>query len=226
MKKILKNIFFKNGNETRSILFGIGMNIKMKIDIDSKLQRLLGLDEREIQTVFRSYAKQSRCFIDVGSSDGYYGLLFRKYNKTGRIFLIDANERFKNVQKENFSLNNYDLVNVEFISKYTGSESNQTTVRLIDIVDAKKTDILFLKIDVDGAEMDVLKGSKSIFDEFDCKIIIETHSKLLEEQCIDFLKSLGYEVEIIDNGWYRSIIPELRTIEHNRWLSAEKRGKA
>ena len=82
------------------------------------------------------------------------------------------------------------------------------------------SDVLMIKIDVDGGEIEVLKGLSKTLINYKCQLIIETHSKDLEVGCLEFVKEIGYKTEIIDNGKMRVIIPETRPIEHNRWFIA------
>lgn len=66
-----------------------------------------------------------------------------------------------------------------------------------------------------------LLGARNLLKNNSCSVIIETHTKALEEQCDTFLKSIGYSTKIVKLAWFRSIIPEHRSLEHNRWLIAE-----
>ena len=63
-----------------------------------------------------------------------------------------------------------------------------------------------LKIDVEGSEHDVLVGASLLIMRFHPKIIIETHSSTLREQCTETLQSLGYTLKHVGRtvkgkGW-------------------------
>ena len=223
MKKILKNLLLSTKLKPRLMWFGIGSGIKMLINPSYKTQRIIGMDEREIQKTFKQFSRNSKLFIDIGASDGYYGLIYRKLNKNGLIYLFDGESSFKETQIINFSLNNFPLTKVELFNKYVGSENNDTTITLNDIIKPELNDIILIKIDVEGAEYNVLVGLSKILKNYNCKLIIETHSKKLEEECIKYLLELGYTFKIITKGWYRLIMPESRPIDHNHWLSAQKK---
>src|SRR5882672_8663772 len=112
MKKFLKRILLGTGDKELSILFGAAKGIKMNISLDHKSQRYLGLDEREIQSAYKRFSKRSDIFVDIGASDGYYGLFYYKFNPAGVIFLCDSDYKFAEQQKNNFLLNNFSLSRV------------------------------------------------------------------------------------------------------------------
>jgi hypothetical protein len=79
----------------------------------------------------------------------------------------------------------------------------------------------FIKIDVDGGEMDVLQSGQDLLAARRSSVLVETHSPELEEDCNAFLKTAGYLTAIIRNASWRTLVPETRPTPHNRWLWAE-----
>ena len=77
-----------------------------------------------------------------------------------------------------------------------------------------------VKIDVDGAEMVVLRSGSELIASRCADYVIEVHSESLEAECIDLLRRAAYSVSVIDNAWWRVLVPEHRPIPHNRWLHA------
>jgi FkbM family methyltransferase len=55
-----------------------------------------------------------------------------------------------------------------------------------------------IKIDVEGAEMEVLIGASNILKEFRPKLFIEIHTEELAENCLAFLKALRYCVHRLE----------------------------
>lgn len=221
MKKVIKKLLFGEGIQQKKIKFGLGSGIKMNISLDNKLQRYMGLDEREVQPAFKKFAAETAVFVDIGASDGYYGLIYYKLNKTGEQYLCDAQAVYAAEQKENFLMSGFSVDKVNFVSKFVADVTEGDKIALDELLKNTKGDI-FIKIDVDGGELHVLKGVQKVLRERNCKIIVETHSKQLEEDCTAYLQQQGYKTKIIPNAWWRVIIPELRPIEHNRWFSAWK----
>lgn len=219
MKKIIKKLFFDN-SPIQTIKGGIGKGLKMKIDISSKAQRVIGLDEREIQKPFRDYSRTCDYFFDIGASDGYYSLLYRKYNPSGTIYMFEAQTKFKVEQEEHFKLNGF-KIDYHHYDKFVSNLNDDKNISIDTLFHEKNKPLLF-KIDVDGGEMDVLNGMKNTAVNNTCFFVIETHTKQLEIDCVKFLQDLGYKTKIIDQGWYRTFVKEDRPIEHNRWFIAYK----
>jgi len=59
----------------------------------------------------------------------------------------------------------------------------------------------FIKIDIEGGELQVLKSSASVLKNLNARLIIEPHwveGKLVTEECSDILKSKGFAVHVRD----------------------------
>jgi hypothetical protein len=79
-----------------------------------------------------------------------------------------------------------------------------------------------IKVDVDGAEVDVLAGARMLNTQPGVRWLIETHSAELEAGCVRQLESFGFTTRIVPNAWWRVLVLETRPIAHNRWLVAWK----
>jgi hypothetical protein len=224
MKTLLKRILFGSGNGLKTIRFGIAKGIKMQIDPANKAQRILGLDEFEIHSYFKSFARKCNTFVDIGASDGFYSLIYRKHNPAGSIFSCEGQSRFEAEQRENFGVNGYDHgKNFFYTSKFIGSHNEGNFITVDTLLQNNAVNDVFLKIDIDGGEVEALKGASGTLKNKNCGLIIETHSLQLENDCISILQSMNYACEIIKNAAVRRLLPEQREIEHNRWLVATKR---
>jgi hypothetical protein len=63
----------------------------------------------------------------------------------------------------------------------------------LDSIAVDKTKRGFIKIDVDGAEVDVLQSASRLLKSRVADILVEVHSKLLEDQCVNLLRANGYD---------------------------------
>jgi hypothetical protein len=57
-----------------------------------------------------------------------------------------------------------------------------------------------IKIDIEGYELEALHGMREVLLQYRPRIIIETHTSLLKEQCSAYLYSLGYELKHENKG--------------------------
>jgi hypothetical protein len=74
-----------------------------------------------------------------------------------------------------------------------------------------------VKMDVEGNEVAALRGAQRLLAERRPHMIIETHSEDLDAGCRWLLEDNGYAVETVEP---RPWMPEVRTLEFNRWCVA------
>jgi len=58
----------------------------------------------------------------------------------------------------------------------------------------------FVKIDVEGAEYDVLKGAENTLKSNDIRLSMETHGKAVRRKVIDLLERLRYDIIELETG--------------------------
>ncbi|MFH1210103.1 MAG: FkbM family methyltransferase [archaeon] len=185
------------------------------------------------------YIPDSITFFDLGANLGYYSLLVAKISNKSSIFAFEPNpdvlpllrrNKRRNIVIVPKAVSNYNGTS-EFYS--TGKiDSGISTLNLKNIkasnLDWKikkilKVEILtldsfceknniipnFLKIDVEGAEMSVLEGSKNILTRYNLILAIEIWIKPFTtnyKQAIKLLESCGYLMFIItDEGDLKQI---------------------
>jgi len=79
----------------------------------------------------------------------------------------------------------------------------------------------FMKIDIEGEEVQALLGAGRILAERGPNLLVETHSPALERECLEILASYGYRSKIVDQ---RKWLRDYRPADHNRWLVASLPG--
>lgn len=213
-------ILGRPGTRERTIKVGLLRGLRFNVDTAEKSMRLIGFDEREIAADVRRLSAGVACAVDAGANDGWYSVYLASLANVKRVFAFEPNWS-KDQLRANLALNASTRDKVEVIEKFVGDIDTSDTAT-IDGIGPRLTYPLLIKVDVEGAEMKVLTGAKRTLAEKDCKLVVETHSKALEEQCVEFLRPLGYSTRVISHGWYRTIIPEHRSLPHNRWLVAER----
>jgi hypothetical protein len=142
--------------------------------------------------------------------------------RAARILAFEPDSSCVPFLHENLKLNRvYHSDRLELSHKFVGVSDNEQEVRL-DTLAASIQYPCLIKMDVDGAEEHILKGANALNRLTGVRWLIETHSKQLEISCEGTLRAAGFQTRIIPNAWWRVFLPELRPIEHNRWLAAWK----
>jgi FkbM family methyltransferase len=182
---------------------------KMYLDETDVMQISL-FDYEPIETeIVKSNVKQNDIVVDIGANIGYYTLIMAKLNS----HVHSYEPEFRNFQllKKNVIHNNF-LSNVElynkavsnfngksklFLSEFTPGEHTLNHDRFdgkkfveVDVTKITLDRIDFAKIDVEGSELHVLEGMKSLPN----KILIEFNSLYLKgsgSNYKDFFKFLN-----------------------------------
>ena len=163
-----------------------------------------------------------QAFFDVGANVGYYSILAsRLVGPTGKIIAFEPVVRNLSYLQRHVELNGAANVRVlpfavsgegGLLSFTTGpnsamgsidaSGSGDVLVSAVTLDEiATRLGILpdMLKIDVEGAEMDVFQGAANVLATRP-KIFLSTHSPDLRDRCLGHLKGLGYNVEPLVEG--------------------------
>ena len=181
---LVKRVLFGKGLQQKKIILGKAKGVRLYVDPVYNLQRLTGAYEHEILATFVNWAKTCNCFFDIGAFDGYYSLVYKKYNPAGDVYLFEANKTLEAIQKKHFALNYITTGFHLYFKTMSGVNGDwQVLPGGLQFMHNKP----LIKIDVEGAEAGVLEGMPSLLRENDCRLIIETHSFELEKDCISFL---------------------------------------
>lgn len=220
-KRQLKFVLLgRPGSRSRRISRGLLRGARFNIDTATKSTRLLGFDEAEIAEWTRRLTAGAGVGVDVGANDGWYAAYYALQPNIRRVYAFEPDGRVHESFWQNLSLNGVQSKCV-LSAKFVGTIDDPNSCRLDTVLGAEDQGMV-MKIDVEGAELDVLKGAEQTLRRLGCRLVIETHSASLERDCEAFLQSLGYSTRIVKNGWYRAIVTERRSIAHNRWLIAAK----
>lgn len=156
-------------------------------------------------------------FFDVGANAGYYSILAsRLVGDSGRVLAFEPLIRNLSYLYRHKSLNNAENVTVfafacsdensivsfstgdniamGHIDKEAAGEMPVPSITLDEV--SKRTGLMpnIIKIDVEGAELDVLMGAENILKNATPKIFLSTHSVKLREDCLLHLSNAGYSV--------------------------------
>jgi FkbM family methyltransferase len=182
----------------------------------------LGSYELNNQKILSQVLKRGNIFFDIGANAGFYSLLAAEIvGPSGKVYAFEPLPENFNYLKKHIEINGYknifpfqaaisDKSGFAFFKKeesaamgHLGADSGDfkvETISIDDLVESGKLPIPnSLKIDVEGAEILVLKGAINIFKNHHPSIFLATHNKELHDDCINFLKNLGYNLKSISN---------------------------
>ena len=145
--------------------------------------------------------RTSRCFVDVGANLGFYSILAAKAMKAGTVHAIEMDAENISRIREAATLNNLNDLVVHHVA--LGSRETQvtyyragSTTHTLAVTEAEKKslatvevpmvpldtlarqfdiDVDLIKIDVEGAELEVLKGMTDILETSAPKVYVEVH---------------------------------------------------
>lgn len=156
----------------------------------------------EIYNVRGFTPEKGQLVIDVGANYGDSSIWWSKTFES-KVIAFEPLPNLFEILEENIRMNRSDVIpyNIALgngnviIGKSDGimisaGGNLKINSRKLDSYLFDKVDIL--KIDVEGFEFDVLKGSEETIVRFKPRIILETHSKALRKICHRFLISHGY----------------------------------
>lgn len=124
--------------------------------------------------------------VDAGVCEGNFAL--RYIEKVKKVYLIEADPIWMEVLKRTFR--EY-LDKVVFCSKYLGRYDNERSITLDHLVDEK---IDFLKMDIEGMEIDALLGGKTVLEQSHAHCAICSYHKQNDEKYIRYLlQNYGYK---------------------------------
>jgi precorrin-6B methylase 2 len=218
----LKSKLFSNESRVRRVLFGLLKGQLLDINLHNQSQVYFGLWERETYGAIRRASRSAKWFVDIGAGRGELCVFFATLPGVSRVIAIEPSNVETNGLVANLKHNNIVRGRVEVLTKFVGTKRDPGYVE-IDQLGLNQSACGFIKIDVDGSELDVLQSGKKVLSEGNVELLVETHSVDLEKVCIEWLQGHGYTCSIIRNAWWRSVIPEQRPIVHNRWFFAARR---
>lgn len=192
-------------------------------------------ESKLLKRVSTYYSSNSHTFLDVGCNRGEWSKKFFKYFPKAKGYLFDLNEHLKdqvhnNLKDFDFKLEilalNDETKKISFID-YGGLGNINTTVIGSNFHNKKSVykeifsqrgdeyckenkieQILFLKIDTEGADLNVLKGFESLLKRKRIKIIqfeygyTNGDSKSLMKDFYNFLQPFGYKISRLSNQIY------------------------
>ena len=173
------------------------------------LRVLRGTYEPEQTAHFVRWIGPGATVIDIGAHVGYYTLLASMLaGETGSVWAFEPEPTNAEFLRQHMYLNHCSNVHVEEVAVSNSSgrarflcgkgsgtghldksgDMEVRTVRLADFCAARGIRPSALKIDVEGAEAEVLEGARDLIRDSRPVIFLSTHGPALHRQCLSWLR--------------------------------------
>lgn len=200
---------------------GVMKGAKWSLKAGGKIFRVMqGTYEVDQTKAFVNEVKPGDCLLDVGAHVGWYSILSsRLVGPKGKVLAVEANPRNYWYLRRHVQINQ-DTDNIEAIhlgvadkqgvlsfeaGTGTGTGHLATgeaeasvkveTDSLDQIIQQKQLTPTHIKIDVEGAEVMVLKGAEQLLKNHKPLLFLSTHGETIRQDCMTFLSDLGYQFE-------------------------------
>ncbi len=216
---------------SEGVAAGLTFNVG-KTNIDA----VLGKYEPPLQQAFLNHLKPGDVVYDIGANVGFFTILAAKLvGSSGKVYAFEPAPENVAIVRRNLKQNNFSHVTVIekavfsstgtaelLLAKYAGGHTLATVgtppdldgslaVQLVSIdylVDRQEIEPpKFVKIDVEGAEIEVLKGMSQTISQFKPTIIYEVDDEtkealLAKKREIElFLENLNYKITLLDKSY-------------------------
>lgn len=188
---------------------------------------LSGEAEPLVQEILVKWLRPGMVFYDLGANIGLFSLLAaRIVGENGRVFSFEPDAEVAARLRRNIGRNNFANVtvveaglwsssgNVQFVAADSsspdrgtgrfidGESPNSTPARCVSLDDfiagAPPPDAI--KCDIEGAEIEALRGAEKLLRAGRPWVLCETHSESNDRTARELLGNLGYNVESVDSS--------------------------
>jgi FkbM family methyltransferase len=204
----------------------------------------LGYYEYEKQQRVAREVRPNGVFWDIGANVGFYSLLASKLVGSGRVFAFEPAPRNLTYLRKHLALNR--VTNVEVLAIAVGDRNGTSCFETEEtgfmgrlsnegrigegkvMVPIATLDSLMeqekvlppdcVKMDIEGAELLALRGASHTFQRFRPVLFLATHSRQIEDECCQLLKSWGYEWRSIQDrseGDLGELVAQFRDLKHS-----------
>ena len=132
--------------------------------------------------------------VDLGAAEGNFSLMVVERAK--KLIIVEADPIWMNALGKTFERWKDKVV---LINKSVGAVDNESTITLGAMIASFQPDLV--KMDIEGAEWEVLNESQKAISQSQCKLLIATYHRQQDAERISrLLQGLGYLVEFSDGN--------------------------
>ncbi len=182
---------------------------------------LLGNHEKRESDLFVKAISEGDIVFDIGAYVGYYTLLASKsVGPRGRVIAFEPLPKNIQLLRKNLELNRVQNVQIEeaavaeeegsALLSYGRTQSSGSLASTGDIEVRKVSlDAMIenkvvpvpdlIKIDINGGELEALRGAQRLLASHDIQLFLSTHGSEVKKRCLLLLKNLEYGFRPIDS---------------------------
>lgn len=207
----------------------------MELDLSDWIPQdiyLTGEFESTTSTIVKRLLKLGDKAVDIGANIGWFTLLFAQcVGDTGQVYSFEPVPKLQTVLKKNLALNSFHQITLGNVALsdhngqarfYVGPEDNtglsslrvprgstesfEVELRRFDDIFKEDSNIALVKIDVEGAELAVLRGMEDYLRAKHPYLLLEITDKFLREMgddehaLLSFLQCLDYHCYVIGDA--------------------------
>jgi len=218
VKKRIKHLILGEGRKPRRIPLGLYRGLTLSIDAGQESLFYFGLYEAETNPWLRRLTQNAKTFIDVGAGCGELTAWALRIRGMERVLSYDVSPSRWPIFYDNMRLNGLDTD--PRLTKVQDFFPSGDQVSAVGALFERLPEPIFMKIDVDGGEEAILSCMSDVLKRKKLSLLVETHSKQLDDACFKILQSAGYNCRRIQFAWWRRIFPERRPEAFNQWIAA------
>jgi hypothetical protein len=211
----VKNAVVRDEMRYRRLRLGLARGCFLPINLRHQSRWLLGLYEPEIAKYVRRWARPGDVCYDIGAAQGYYTAGLARLVEPGTVYGIEGDAALCAELDETIRHNPQIRSRMVAHCAFVGERGESSLDHLVYSSGWPAPGLL--KVDVEGAEVAVLRGSARILRDKRPAIILEVHGLDLEAECLTILEALAYEITVVKQS---RLLPDHRPIAHNRWIVA------
>jgi hypothetical protein len=203
------------------ILRGPFRGARIVMNPRESLRKVFGLYEHELNGWLENALKRVTRVLDVGANDGYFSFgcaaAFRRLGISGTITAFEPQDKHAQTLRESVAAQERRDIPIEIVQALVGQEA-KTGVTTLDALAVPASDRrqTLIKIDVEGAEVEVVMGAQTWMDPSNL-FLIEVHQEAYLAQLKEMFAARGHELRQVEQQALPLLGREVRDTA-NWWL--------
>jgi FkbM family methyltransferase len=189
----------------------------MRVDVRKQRDMIAGVYEAEVQSALARHLSPGDTALDVGAHLGFFSLLLsRLVGSEGKVISVEADPFMGRHLEGNLDLNG--TGNVAVVRAAAGTVAVERRFSqgegggighlaadgdiavagtTLDLLAERFRNPKLVKVDVEGAELEVLEGGSRLLAEHHPVLVVEVHDGRIQHEASALLNGLEYEVSFV-----------------------------